>query len=527
MMRILCSLVAALGVVAPALAQEDVVEVGDATSFDFDLNSVLVASFEADQPFLETEADRVRRLVENSLGQAYVVVRMAEVPAFTDYSAEIYLKSCPQGQYIGCVFVVGGRAQTDWTIGGRVSAVEGGYQVDLSFIDVGEAKLVLEFDVVLDGSNDGEFKEGVQRIMDALVNGEVQELDVRSDPEAERAAQAEADRRKQLASDFSEDSEYEDPEDFRRGDVGLDAYVGGEDEEVRDSGTRSKVSFEDLAEMEEAGGLPPWEKAGLTKGQYKIYRNSGAKLRDFKAKLQGRKGEFLIKASFNAGPGPWGQVHDTWFVVDNETSLNDIQPGDLIADYDAQFLQNAMGLGGTLEIGYGVAKWVELTLHAGIKSAPYQYRLQPFVTGVEKDPGDFTAAQVTPFFAGARIGLIPMPAFPARPTLHVGASYWQGTGFTSLVQVPGYLQASQSRPVWMILAHVNPGVDVSAGKWVSIWARFDLDIPVAGGNIVQALSQGSTPSDFPVALPGAAPSAGFGLGGSLGLTVRIRVAGMR
>ena len=166
---------------APADAPADD---GGGMSFDFELNSVLVASFEAGQPFLETEAERVRDLVEDALASAYVVVGMPDVPAFADYSADVYLRSCPDGQYIGCVFVVGGRAKTDWTIGGHIKAVEGGYKVNLSFIDVAEAKLVLEFDVVLDGSNDAEFKEGVLRVMDALVNGQVQDLDLRGDPEA-------------------------------------------------------------------------------------------------------------------------------------------------------------------------------------------------------------------------------------------------------------------------------------------------------------------------------------------------------
>lgn len=514
-----------------AAAQDDVPEAG--ASFDFDLNSVLVASFEADQPFLESEADRVRRLVEDALGQAYVVVRMAEVPAFTDYSAEIYLKSCPQGQYIGCVFVVGGRAQTDWTIGGRVAAVEGGYQVDLSFIDVDEAKLVLEFDVVLDGSNDGEFREGVQRIMDALVTGQVQELDVRRDPEAERAAQAEAERRARLQEEFADDSRYEDPDEFRRGDVGLDAYVGGEeDEEVRSSGTRSKVTFQDLEEMEEAGGLPPWEKAGINKGQYRLYRNSGQKLRDFKARLQGRKGEVLIKGSFNVGSGPWGQVQNALLLVDNTANLNDIQQSDMLAEFDQQGFANQVGFGGLFELGYGVAPWVELSLHFGFKSASSLHLTKAVREGIETDLGAPDVSQITPWFAGARIGLVPMPAFPARPTLHVGASYYRGTAYRSLVALPDFLLASNLPSPGMILAHINPGVDVSAGKWVSVWARFDMDIPVVYfANLEQwgpAGSREQMADRFaPTALPAPPANPGFGLGGSLGLTVRIRVAGMR
>lgn len=553
-LRLAGALALAAWIVPDARAQDDDLPDGEPPpetapaevgSFDFDLNSVLVATFEADQAFLESEADRVRKLVEQALGQAYVVVRMAEVPPFTDYSADIYLRSCPAGQYIGCVFVVGGRAQTDWTIGGRVSAVQGGYQVDLSFIDVDEAKLVLEFDVVLDGANDGEFKEGVLRIMDALVNGEVSELDVRRDPEAERAAAAEAERRKQLATEFSEGNQYEDPDDFRRGTVGLDAYVEGEDEldgedAPRSSGTAGgKVTMADLQEMAERGGLPPWEKAGLKMGQYRLYRNSGKKLRDFKAQLQGRKGEVLIKASLNVGQGPWGQVHDSWFVVDADANENAITRDDILAEYDAQYPRGALGIGGQLELGYGLTPWLELTAHVGIRSAPYDVRIFKIRELTDPDVPAFEERRGTPWFAGLRFGFVPMPAYPARPTLHIGASYVAGNAARGIVETPEYLTAAYAPPLGLIVGHVSPGLDISAGKFVSIWARADVDILITQLNAVScvlAKSEGNSclanvPEDvaglFPAQPPGPAAVSRIGIGGSIGATFRFRVAGMR
>ena len=71
------------------------------TSFGmFEVHSVLVASFEADQPFLDAEATRVSGLVREALGQSYVVLGMEEVPAFPDYGADVYLRSCPDGQSV-------------------------------------------------------------------------------------------------------------------------------------------------------------------------------------------------------------------------------------------------------------------------------------------------------------------------------------------------------------------------------------------------------------------------------------------
>ena len=509
----------------------------------FDLNSVLVATFEASQPFLDTEAERVRHLVEDALAQGYVVVKMDEVPPFTDYSADIYLRSCPQGQYIGCVFVVGGRAQTDWTIGGKVTAVEGGYQVFLSFIRVGEAKLKLEFDVVLDGSNDAEFQEGVIKTMDALVNDNVKDLDLRDDPEAARAQAAEAAKREQMSRDFSSGNEFQ--QDDQRGDVGVDAYVDGErdrgaardrssEEDLEEDSSPAPresghVTSRDLSDMQERGGMTPWERAGLTKGQYRLYRNSNIKLRDFKAKLQGRKGEILIGVGMNVSSGSWGQYHETFFVQDGAANTQNVKPSDIVAQVGTLYTKKALALGGVFDVGVGLAPWLELRVFAGLHSAPFQYRFDKqtlagdtVVAGDLKDPD---SRSVTTMHVGLKLNFVPMPAYPARPTFALGVSYWQGTALSKLVQVPTYLAASQFKPLATLYVDAQPGVEVSAGKFVAIYARADIDIPVFdfGRTITVASKNTDALTRFPD--PATAPS--FGIGGSLGLTMRIRVAGDR
>lgn len=527
----------ALAVAQPAAAQDDAsADPGAAGGMSFDLNSVLVATFEASQPFLETEAERVRHLVEETLAEGYVVVKMDEVPPFTDYSADIYLRSCPQGQYIGCVFVVGGRAQTDWTIGGRVTAVEGGYQVFMSFIKVGEAKLKLEFDVVLDGSNDVEFQEGVVKTMDALVNDTVTDLDLRDDPEAQRAQAAEAAKREQMSRDFSTGNEFQ--QDDQRGDVGLDAYVTEdgrdrardedlEEEADRDAPTRESghVTSAELQAMQERGGMTPWERAGLTKGQYRLYRNSNTKLRDFKAKLQGRKGEILIGVGMNVSSGSWGQYHETFFVQAADANPQNVKPNDIVAQVATIYTQKALALGGQFDLGVGLLPWLELRLFAGLHAAPFQYRFYKEIEGVEAQLKEPDGRSVSTMQVGLKINFVPMPAYPARPTFGLGVSYWQGTSLNKLVQVPDYLAASQFKPLAALYVDAQPGLEVSAGKFVAIYARADIDIPVFGfGRTVTVATKDTSALSR---LPDPATAAGIGIGGSLGLTLRIRVAGDR
>jgi hypothetical protein len=505
-------LVAAMfGAGGSALAQED-----GGTFGSFQLNSVLVAGFEADQPFLEAEAKRVEGLVYTVLGQSYIVQGMADVPAFTDYSADVYLQSCPDGQYIGCVFVIGGRAKTDWTVGGSVRAVDGGYQVLVSFIDVAQAKLVLEFDVVLDGSNDAVFQEGVLKVMDSLIAGEVQELDLLADAEAEAEAKRVEEERERAARQFAVDSAYEEDEvpveDLRRGESGEDAEVS--------TGDGGRVTDADLEALEERGGITPWERAGLTRGQYRLYRNSGVKLRDFKERLRGRKGELLIRLSMQVNSGPWGQRHEMWYVQDNEADPNNIQAGDIPDQAAVQAQSRTLAFGGQFEIGVGVLPWLEIGLFGGIRQGTYDYRFYRELLGFEAAVPDLEGVPVRTYQGGLRIGAVPFPAYPFRPTFHVGGSYWTGTKLSSVVTpLPSYLLSSEMRPNNMVLLHVQPGAEVSLGKWVVLWTRFDLDIPILG-RTSQVFNRGDGTLS---ARPDPTSNAGIGIGGSLGLMVRVRV----
>ena len=494
-------------------------DIGGDMTFDLDLNSVLVASFEVGQAFLEPESARVKALVEDALRQAYVVVTMAEVPSFTDYDAEVYLRSCPAGQYIGCVFVVGGRAKTDWTIGGTLTAVEGGYKVNLSFIDVDEARLVLEFDVVLDGSNDVDFQEGVLRIMDALVNDQVQQLDLRGDPAAARAAEQQAQERARRQKEFAAESIYEDPDDLERGEMGLDAYVGDDSS----SGKRGKVTNQDLDAMEDAGGLTPWERAGLTRGQYRLYRNSGAKLRDFKARLKGRKGQILIRVAGNILNGPFVQEHDSFIAlkqgVDPSNFTADGVAGEVIA-----LRQNvALGAGGQLELGVGAVPWFEIDAFFGIRGFPYQSRFFVQVPNREQEIPEVERTRSVTWNAGLRLGFAPGPAWRARPTLHLGASYWSGTRLARVVEgVPEFYTALQTKANNMVLVDINPGFEVDLGRIVQIYGRVDIAIPVLG-RTSQAFNVGNVDAVDPK--PQTGSTLGVSLGGTLGLAFRIRPGG--
>jgi hypothetical protein len=407
---------------------------------------------------------------------------------------------------------VGGRAQTDWTVGGTIRAVDGGYQALVSFIDVGEAKLVLEFDVVLDGGNDAVFQEGVLKVMDSLVNGEVQELDIRGDPEAEETERRAEEERELAAKRFAVDSAYEEEEDLGRGSWSEDSRA----EETEEG----RVSSSDLEDMEDRGGIPPWERVALTKGQYKLYRNSGVKLRTFKERLKGRKGELLLRLSMQVGSGPWGQRHEMWYVQDNEADPNNIRSSDIPDQSAVQAQVAGLALGGQLEVGIGVTPWMEVGVFGGIHQGTYSYRFVRETLGQVREVPEMVGASVRTYQVGAKLGFVAFPAYPVRPSIFVGGSYWFGTNLASVVTpLPTYLLSSEMRPNNMILAHVQPGGEVSLGKWVMLWVRFDLDIPILG-RTSQVFNRGDGSLS---ARPDPDSEMGLGIGGSLGLTVRIKL----
>jgi hypothetical protein len=207
-----------------------------------------------------------------------------------------------------------------------------------------------------------------------------------------------------------------------------------------------------------------------------------------------------------------------WYVQDNNADPSNIQPGDVPDQAAVQIQNRALSFGGQLELGVGVLPWLELGVFGGIRQATYEYRFYQEIVGVADGIPSVDAVGARSYQVGLRLGAIPFPAYPVRPTLHVGASYWIGTPLNSIVTpLPDYLLSVEMRPNNMLVLHLQPGAEVSVGKWVMLWTRFDLDIPILGRNR-QVFNRGNgTLSQR----PSSESDTGFALGGSAGLTIRV------
>jgi len=454
------------------------------------LDTVFVAPLEAEQPFLEPEAERVERLMAETLNRSYVVVPIQDVPPFEDYSAAIYLDSCPEGQYVGCVFVLGERATTEWAIGGSLHSAASGYRAHIQIIDVRKGAMVLEFDVELDGSNDAEFSDGLERVIGAVIAGEVEQLDIRSENQEEAAAAAAA-----AAAATTQAA------------AGLDEIT---DSPVVEQG---RLTNQDLDDVEDLEGLTPWDRLDMSKNQYKRYRNSGKKLGEWRAKQKGRQGQMLFRVGAGAGWGPWVQVYDGWMRLEANGATQEF---DVIEYSTLQEQVSGPGYHGEFSMGFGILPYLDIEAFAGVMGSTYLVRVYRLVPGLENQPGEADGSATTSWFVGGRVGFAPMMTYNARPTVHLGAYYWKGATVDKVV--------SDNAPITplpannMVLLQLAPGVEVDLSNNVNFFARANMDVPIAGRRL-QSETWG--PSDGSQTQLGGRPAGSLKDGVGFGLTVGI------
>jgi hypothetical protein len=455
-----------------------------------ELAPILVATFAVDDALYEVDAEELQAEVESALGVGHLVMGMSDVPDFEDYTSTIYMQGCPPGQYVGCAFVVGGRVQATWVIAAELtSGVDGQFEVLVSYIDVANSKLALEFTVEVDELSRGDFSAGVVQVMDSILAGDVRHLDVRGDLEAPVRQREE----REAAIDV-------EGEELMTYDETL-----GELDRAEFDVRRERVDLADLDHFEGRQDGTPWDNLDLTKNAYKRFRNSGKDLEEWDDMMRGRFGQLVIGLGVDVGLAPYGQIFDSWYARDASSLA-------VVHQYVVQEQRSAMSTGVQASLALGLLPWVEVGAFGAVRSAAYQYRFQGQVADQPVNIQDPETTSATTYQVGARIGIIPLPTYPVRPTAHVGLSWWVGSKVTEHV-IPPDLIAVQDKNIMMLL-HFQPGFEVSAGRFLMLWGRANIDVPVGGVSLTYE-------EGFKVMteLPPTSP-AGVGIGGSLGVSVR-------
>lgn len=436
----------------------------------FNADRVLLTTFQPLDEASRADAERLFALLLARFEQTNDVVPMAEVPAFDvqGYDAVTYMLGCPPGKYPGCVLVLGQRTDALRAVGCTVGHVEDEFDEDslvltAHVVDVTEAREVASFSVPVLAGREDALVDGIARVYDQVVRGEYELRDLRGHQSEQAGASTELDaaRKEILAQSLAELEE-------ELGAAVVEGVVG-----VLEP---PRLTREDLAEFAGTDDRPPWERVGLTEGQYLRYSNSGQPLDAWRRDGWGRFARILVRASAGGGPGPWSQRYEGAVLLSDQT----LEPVD-----SAQILEvrNASSLVGDLEVGFGVLPVLHVVFAADAHTGTTTYYYDENVENQVAVPGKDAEYGMSSWRLGGRAELAPFPRWPARPTLGVGLQSWTGSGITGSDRLPR-LEAPNAT-----FLEILPGAEVDATPLVALSLRVDLALPV-GGTLVREFRQG-------------------------------------
>lgn len=430
-----------------------------AQGMTFSIDPVLVALPETpDDPAVRPGAASLHADLERMLGVEYLVIPFATVPDYSDYSAAVYLDSCPAGKYIECAFVLGSRSKASWVVGIQIARDRYGEDEALfTVVDVAEARPVVSFSSRVTRDNHGAVAAGLSLVLDSVIQGAAAQSDVRGDPMSEREAW---ERRRDEAQRAAEDLAFADQEleILVRQDV-------GEFEEPR-------LTPGDLSEYEQRDDQAPWVALGMTKGEYVRYKNSGESVDDFADEASGRLHRVLVRVEGGFGAGSYLHHYDGRWVLDDTT----LEPVEVSASLQ---MEKAPTTVFRAEIAYGVHEWFEVGFSIGARMTRFQYFYQREIEG-EEVPDKIAEGATYRYSPEYRVftQFVPLPTLPVRPTLMVGVAYWKGAPISAVLVVPG--PTPDSAAAQFVSLHAAPGVEVSPNRWVSLFARFTTEFLLFG-----------------------------------------------
>ncbi len=480
---LLCSVVFAALVSAPRAAW---------AQGAFQIDSVLVMPAErVDDPGLRPAASALQASLERMLAAEYFVIPFAKVPNYQDYTAAVYLDACPDGNYLGCAYVLGARAKVDWAVGMQLERTRMGDEVLLTIIDVKESRPVISFSSRVTPDNHGAVAAGLSLVLDSVIRGAASDGDVRGDFADPRA---EWERRREEARRAAEELGF--------ADQGLQILVRPDDGDYEDPRLRP----DDLKDWELRDDEAPWVSLNMSKGEYVRYKNSGLSLSEWRAVASGRLHKVMLRAEGAFGAGSYKHVYDGRWMLDDQT----LEPIDVRSHRQ---IEKGGSTAFRLEVAYGVHQMVEVGVGIAARTARFSYFYQREIENAEVPQliAEGETFRYTPEIR-AFAGFIPFPAFFLRPTAHAALAYWSGSPISRVVKVEG--PPADSPAPSFVFFHLMPGVEFSPNRWVSVFARFNGELMLIGGRRWSAesgealLADPYTPADL-------------GLGGGWGVSVGV------
>ena len=429
----------------------------------FSVDAVWISRFEASSASVdggrksevEARATELRSALETALGSDYVVVARQDVPAFADYSAEIYLKSCPPAQIYGCAYVVADRAKADWALAGTVAPGEGtALDITIGFVFVPDGRVVYSLGATVEAQDIARFAKNLVPLVHQVFIDRGTERDVR---EGKKVAPYVLDH------------------------DAVEAALTGLGDELKlldgkvSAGLleRPKFTQVDLAEYEGRDDGTPWDRYGMDQQEYLRFRNAGVPLRTWREKGAGRRGQRWGSLGLGGGGGPFGSLFDARWALD-PTTLNVVQV--------EQLQQTFGGGGGALElsVGIGVTPTLDVGLWYSRQGAPYQYRFHVQVAGSLDPLSDAQQTRMQGVFWGGQATWVPFPTSRARPRAQLGFSRWVGVPIDRVSQLPQTI-TPMAAPKRAFLSF-GPGGELDLAKSMAAFADLHLLVPLSGAS---------------------------------------------
>ncbi len=460
--------------------------------------SVLVTTLQTLPTTRDWPEDEVRSLqgaLVSAFARRHDLVSLDEVPPFEvhGYGPELYMQSCPPGRYAGCALVIGQRASAPWAVGGTLEEIverDGSTSkiLRVAIVDVTRTVELARFSVVWRPEDQSAIAEGIVRLFDELRPEAGEARDLREDGTGGLDPAA---RARVAASLEALENE-------------LGVAIAGE-VTVREPEKVTRASLDRYRRQE---GPTPWDQLGMREREYVRFRNSGDDLETWRRAARGRRGQLIVRVSGGINAGPWHQNSEGQLLRSGFT----LEPVHVVQYVEAVPSSSATG---TLELGFGVLPFLELSATASRRSSQATLLRDEQVQGQAQIPSEPESFGYGTTQWGGRVTVAPLLLHRfARPVAVVGVYGWRGRAVGESEEFPR-LDAPR-----LTVAEMLVGGEVDATPELGFTARFGLDVPL-GGRWTSTFESGSGLEVVP------RPSGDRPLGWTLQFGVQVRATAFR
>lgn len=420
------------------------------------------------------------------------VVLAESAPPFGETSAELYVQSCPPDNAVGCAFIVAGTVDADYAITGTVTQTDDTRWVDVVIIDIVGSREAVSFRMDVRVGDDAYLAKSIEELLLGVIHGEEGvEEDIRELGLIQKDTQA-IDKKlvaEQLAQLNDE----------------LGEITGTRtDREIQ----REEYTEEDVLTEMESDATKPWDRLGMTPGEYMDYKNSGMTLTAWRNAAAGRRFQVIVRGTGGLTRAAVGTSYYGHYALDAST-------GEVPEAYAWETRVGASAPQAGLWVGFGLTPVLEADLGVGYVGGPYAVEIQQQVLGNEFFPKEGETYRASNLWFGGRVLAVFSPVKRAHPV--AGGGVW--VAMSSPLDAHVLPPPNSNLPVFprssTVSAQALGGVEVNVNPILDLYAHVPIGV-VVGGRTVSTFSEGSGVIESRVEPTEAAPfSAALEVGFSL------------